>query len=291
MHGIHVHARQRIAAATCTALGAIAEGLSALPRNFDGLLEAFFDPLVARVEVEGTAVFECDLELDCCVLRWNAAAGDGLEQAGPDVRAEPWGCDARVVEVEDRSREGLELRSGRSWEVDDLAFIPCQLPCPTGFWIGILPLTRRFVRWTQPALLCRENGSTPACLAKGCSDSDVRGGEVYSVCSPGRGVKLPSSASITQLSRSERSLLSMVRTRQHRSLRPGSRGERSARYKERWTHFTDMMNCVRSSSYYRLLIPVIPDARRRRDTVAKVCVRTTRIKLGQQQQMRWQLSP
>jgi hypothetical protein len=61
--------------------------------------------------------------------------------------------------------------------------------------------TRRFVRYTTPDLQCCEYASCDDCVLVVCSESVVRVGDWYSVCSPGRGVYPPSplSASITQL--------------------------------------------------------------------------------------------
>jgi hypothetical protein len=59
--------------------------------------------------------------------------------------------------------------------------------------------TRRFVRYTTPDLHCLEYAPPGGCRLLLCIESVVRGGDWYSVCSPGSGVYPPLSVSITQL--------------------------------------------------------------------------------------------
>lgn len=52
------------------------------------------------------------------MLGGNAAAGDGEEDAFPDVGAEEGGGDAGVLEFEEGGGEGLEFGGGGCGEVD-----------------------------------------------------------------------------------------------------------------------------------------------------------------------------
>ena len=60
-------------------------------------------------------------------------------------------------------------------------------------------LTLRFVRYAVPAELDSVNGCLPGNLFTLAMESAVRAGDVYSRCSPGRGVKPLFPSSITQL--------------------------------------------------------------------------------------------
>jgi len=84
------------------------------------MAQRLLDALKRRVEIKGAAVFKRHFDLDVGVLGGDAAAGDGEEDALPDVGAEEGGGDVGVLEGQDGSGEGLEGGGGGGGEVDEL---------------------------------------------------------------------------------------------------------------------------------------------------------------------------
>lgn len=69
------------------------------------------------MEIECAALFELDYAVQLAVLWGDPAANYGVDDGFPFICAEPWCCDARVGDVENRDGEGLEGRRGRDREV------------------------------------------------------------------------------------------------------------------------------------------------------------------------------
>jgi len=84
------------------------------------MTQRLLHPLEAGVEIESATVFEGHFYLDVRVLGGDAAAGDGQQDALPDVGAEEGGGDMGILEVEDGGGEGLEGGGRGGGEVDDL---------------------------------------------------------------------------------------------------------------------------------------------------------------------------
>lgn len=58
----------------------------------------FFRSFERGVEIEGTAFFECKLDLHEGVLLRYATAGSGYEYSFPDVGSEEWSGDMCILE-------------------------------------------------------------------------------------------------------------------------------------------------------------------------------------------------
>ena len=148
MDGAEVHACEGPRAAG-VGLDALAGGL----RHVDGLLEALAQPLECGREVEGAAFLEFHDELERGVRGGETTAVDGRDDGFPLVGAEPGGGDARVGDVEDGDREGLEGGRGGEGEVYDL-------------WGGLASCGEEGVRGTYPSV-CEVYDAGFALLAEG----------------------------------------------------------------------------------------------------------------------------
>jgi hypothetical protein len=106
----NINGSQSIASSSSSGFAAIALKMSRLSRDIDLLLKSLFHALVSRVKVVGASVFEGELELQGRDVGRDATALDGLHECSPDIGSYPRCDDMRIVGIEERSGERLELR-------------------------------------------------------------------------------------------------------------------------------------------------------------------------------------
>jgi hypothetical protein len=89
----------------------------------NGLRKTLFDALKVCVEVKGAPFFEGHFQLHGWQVGRDASARYGLHQGCPYVGTEEGRGDVRVVDVEERGGEGLEVFGLLGGEVDDLGWV------------------------------------------------------------------------------------------------------------------------------------------------------------------------
>jgi hypothetical protein len=112
---------ESISPTTSANFRAIALQGTTLSCNINLLLQSLFYSFVASVKVIGPSVLEGKLALERGDVSGYAAALDWLDKGSPDIWTEPRRDNVRVVRVEERDGEGLEVSGRGSGEVDQAA--------------------------------------------------------------------------------------------------------------------------------------------------------------------------